>query len=29
MNLILAVGIMIVVGFLGGLASAKLKFPMI
>jgi len=29
MNLILAVGIMIVLGFLGGLASAKLKFPMI
>jgi len=29
MNLILAVGIMIVVGFFGGLASAKLKFPMI
>ena len=29
MNLILAVGIMIVVGFLGGLALAKLKFPMI
>ncbi|MEA1999172.1 MAG: cation:proton antiporter [Euryarchaeota archaeon] len=29
MNLILAVGIMIVIGFLGGLASAKLKFPMI
>jgi len=29
MNLILAVGIMIVLGFLGGLASEKLKFPMI
>jgi len=29
MNLILAVGIIIVIGFLGGLASAKLKFPMI
>jgi Kef-type K+ transport system membrane component KefB len=29
MNLILAVGIMIVLGFLGGLASGKLKFPMI
>ena len=29
MNLILAVGIMIVVGFFGGLASAKLKVPMI
>ncbi|KAF5414111.1 MAG: hypothetical protein C5S48_09880 [Candidatus Methanogaster sp.] len=29
MNLILAVGLMIVIGFLGGLASAKLKFPMI
>ncbi len=29
MNLILAVGIMIILGFLGGLASGKLKFPMI
>ncbi len=29
MNLILAVGIMIVIGFLGGLASEKFKFPMI
>ncbi|MEA1894410.1 MAG: cation:proton antiporter [Euryarchaeota archaeon] len=29
MNLILVVGIIIVVGFFGGLASAKLKFPMI
>ena len=29
MNLILAVGMMIVVGFIGGLASAKFKFPMI
>jgi len=29
MNLILAVGIMIVLGFLGGLALGKLKFPMI
>ncbi|MEA3281538.1 MAG: cation:proton antiporter [Euryarchaeota archaeon] len=29
MNLVLAVGLMIVIGFLGGLASAKLKFPMI
>jgi Kef-type K+ transport system membrane component KefB len=29
MNLILVVGIMIIVGFLGGLASGKLKFPMI
>ena len=29
MNLILAVGIIIVIGFLGGLASGKLKFPMI
>jgi Kef-type K+ transport system membrane component KefB len=29
MNLILAIGLMIVLGFLGGLASEKLKFPMI
>ena len=29
MNLVLAVGIMIAVGFIGGLASAKFKFPMI
>ena len=29
MNLILAIGIMIVVGFFGGLASEKLKFPRI
>ena len=29
MNLILAIGIMIVLGFLGGLALGKLKFPMI
>jgi len=29
MNLILAVGIMIILGFLGGLALGKLKFPMI
>ncbi|RZN36675.1 MAG: hypothetical protein EF813_07000 [Methanosarcinales archaeon] len=29
MNLILAVGIMIFAGFFGGLASTKLKFPMI
>ncbi|MCK5720931.1 MAG: cation:proton antiporter, partial [Gammaproteobacteria bacterium] len=29
MNLILAIGLMIVLGFLGGLALEKLKFPMI
>ena len=29
MNLILAIGIIVVVGFFGGLAAGKLKFPRI
>jgi len=29
MNLVLAIGIIIVIGFLGGLATKRIKFPMI